>query len=117
MTAACRRSFWIFTNTLFFSAFIAHMSFIVYYILHPSTPSVRHESIKLKDIEFPLDFSFCFPDFERNRFKNYGYLYDQRLFRGDSAFNRTIVGWNGHMENGSTIMSIGGKSQNQNTDY
>ena len=109
MNEAGRRSFWILTNTLFLSAFIAHMSFIVYYILHPSTPSVKHESNKLKDIEFPLDFSICFHDFESNRFENYGYLYDQRLFRGDSKFNKTIVGWNGHRENGSTIMSIGGK--------
>ena len=46
---------------------------------------------------------------ESNRYKKYGYLYDQRLFRGDSAFNETIVGWNGHMENGSTMMPVGGK--------
>ena len=108
--AEVRREFWIFTNSVFLIAFIAHMSFILYYILHPSTPSVRHGSKRLKDIKFPLDFSICFYDYERNRFKNYGYLYDQRLFRGDSAFNKTIVGWNGHRENGSTIMSIGGKS-------
>ena len=58
------------------------MSFIMYYIVNPSASSVRHDSKKLKDIEFPLDFSICFNDYESNRYKNMDIFMIKDYFEG-----------------------------------
>ena len=98
----------ILTNIVFLIAFITHVSFIFYHITFPSTPSVRQEMKKLKDITFPVVFNFCFNECDNDRYQKYGYLYDQRLFKGDSAYNKNLYGWNGHTKNGSTLMPIKG---------
>ena len=98
-----RKRFIIMTNIVFLLAFITHISFLFYNMLNPSTPSVRQENKKLKDIEFPIVFNFCFNDYAANRYEKYGYSYDQRLFRGRSAYNKTLLGWNGHTADGSTF--------------
>ena len=69
----------------------------------------------LKDIKFPLSFRICLNDlydseeytdkeFENlNKFKKFGYASGHTFYRGQSMFNESLVGWNGHTEDGETI--------------
>ena len=85
-----------------------HVSFILYYNLYPDVPSIKVYSKSMKNMYFPICFKICFNEKGRDRFERLGYLYDQRFFRGENVFNRSIVGWLGHTRNGSTFNDFEG---------
>ena len=70
----------------------------------------------LQDIEFPLSFRICLDDIydiekdmnKLERYKKFGYSSGHNFYRGQSMFNETNVGWNGHTENGGTLGSTEG---------
>ena len=64
------------------------------------------------DVDMPLSFIFCLRNtnasLENEKYKNAGYKNIQKFFSGTSMYNESVVGWLGHMENGSTYYSVDG---------
>ena len=65
------------------------------------------------DVDMPFSFIFCLrninSEFENEKFKKAGYQSIYKFFSGTSIYNESVVGWLGHMENGSTNDSLEGK--------
>ena len=65
------------------------------------------------DVNMPLSFIFCLRNtntvLEGKKYKEAGYDNVFRFFSGTSMFNESVVGWLGHMENGSTFDSLKGR--------
>ena len=65
------------------------------------------------DVDMPLSFIFCLRDtsseFENEKYKKAGYISILQFFSGTSMFNDSVVGWLGHIENGSTYDSLESK--------
>ena len=101
----------LFLNIALMIACTVHVTNILKGSLFPELPNVKHYENDLKIIEFPVTFKFCFMASDTNRerrnwiFKKYGYKTIVQFFRGQSKFDKTLVGWNGHTENGTTMTS------------
>ena len=58
----------------------------------------------------PLSFIFCLRNInsklENEKYKEAGYKSIYKFFSGTSIYNESVVGWLGHMENGSTDDSL-----------
>ena len=92
-------------------AFVVHFSTIAYELKHPKHPSIRIRKTDLRNIDFPVIFKFCVGDVKNEeRFQKLGYVDRYHVFLGSSKFNRSLVGWNGHTQNFSTLMSVRGKT-------
>ena len=64
----------------------------------------------LRNINFPVVFKFCVGNGENNeKFQRLGYADRYDVFLGNSMFNNSLVGWNGHTNNFSTLMPVKGK--------
>ena len=77
---------------------------------NPEIPQIEIIEEDLSDIPFPVSFRICV-DEESDKIKSYGYNDSFGFFLGTSKFNKSIVGWNGHYSNGSTIGSVKGLDQ------
>ena len=42
------------------------------------------------------------------RYKQFGYSSSYGFYRGQSLYNQSLVGWNGHTEDGETLGTIEG---------
>ena len=91
-----------------------HICFISYNILYPELPVIKEYKQDLKDIEFPISFLFCADENgkKNNIYQKYGYKDVYDYFEGKSIFNNSIIGWSGHMKNGSTFDSAEGTQNN-----
>ena len=101
---------------LFLLIFFVHVSFIGYYTVHPELPSIEKHIVDFKDIEFPFIFRLCATEKinKDERYRKIGYKNVYDFFLGESMYNESNYGWNGHQENGSTIKGIGGIYVNAN---
>ena len=81
-----------------------------YYILFPDWPEIKITNKDLKDIEFPLSFRICVSEIDNSyeRYTDHGYTHDFAFFNGESSYNSSLIGWNGHTQNGSTIGPLRG---------
>ena len=75
-------------------------------------PDIRVERKDLKEIEFPLAFKLC-EDQGSNQdnienYRKFGYNNSRGFFRGESMFNKSLWGWNGHTRNNSIIGTVKG---------
>ncbi len=65
------------------------------------------------EVDMPLAFVFCLRNtnttLENEKYQKTGYNSIYRFFSGTSMFDETLVGWLGHMKNGSTYDSLDGK--------
>ena len=79
-------------------------------MFNPELPSIKTYKKKFTEIEFPLVFRICANEIEDSteRYKEYGYRFDYSYFIGQSIYNRSLIGWNGHTKEGGTIASIEG---------
>ena len=95
-------------------AFVVHFSTIAYELKHPKHPSIRIRKTDLRNIDFPVIFKFCVGGdvTSKGRVQKLGYVDRYHVFIGSSMFNRSLVGWNGHTQNSSTLMSVRGKGIN-----
>ena len=82
---------------------IIHASVNFYNFLNPENPSVKHYRKQLKDIEFPVIFKICYEFSDDRIFRKYGYYDVEDFFGGISGWNHSIIGWNGHTKNGTTM--------------
>ena len=105
----------IFNIVLIFSCVI-HVMFIFYTNSNPAIPEIILHNKNIMDVNMPLSFIFCLrntnTELEEKKYREAGYDSYLRFFAGTSMFNESVVGWLGHMENGSTFNSFDGKSVN-----
>ena len=89
-----------------------HIIIVIYYEFNPKLPIIERIEKDLHNIEFPLSFRFCVFDEKNylNRYNQFGYANAPDFFTGQSKFNRSIVGWGGHTEDGYTLASVEGNS-------
>ena len=79
--------------------------------LNPDMPSTKIITKNLKDVNFPIIFKLCALKFKNDPYEHYkkvGYEDMLDFFKGKSMYNKSVIGWNGFHENGSTIGSVEG---------
>ena len=79
--------------------------------MFPGNPNLRVERKNLQDIGFPLAFKLCVDPDTNYSFANYrkfGYMGSYYFFRGESMFNESLRGWNGHTRNNSILGTVKG---------
>ena len=97
-------------NIVFLFVFVLHFSKIAYDLKYPQYPSVKIRKTDIRNIHFPVRFKFCVRDLRsKENFNKLGYVDDYHAFLGISMFNRSLVGWNGHTKDFSTLMPVRGK--------
>ena len=86
--------------------------FIFYTNSNPKIPEIILHNKNIMDVNMPLSFIFCLrytnTELEGKKYMDAGYGSIYRFFSGTSMFNESVVGWLGHMENGSTYKSLEG---------
>ena len=91
----------------------AHILSIYKQSVDPPLPNVKHYEQNLNRIEFPLIFKFCFLHRELVYFlKDLGYDGILNFYHGQSRYNSSLYGWNGHTLNGRTKGSVKSKMNN-----
>ena len=92
---------------------IIHVIFIFYNNLYPRIPEIIIQNKNIMDVNMPLSFIFCLKntntELEEKKYREAGYDTVFRFYSGTSMFNESVVGWLGHMENGSTYNSLEGR--------
>ena len=48
-------------------------------------------------------------DNSTERYTNLGYKNDYDFYLGRSVYNKSLFGWNGHLQNGSTVGTVEGE--------
>ena len=97
-------------NISFLLIFIIHIFTIGYNLKHPDYPEVRTRFEDLKNVDFPVSFKMCLTEHVNatERYKRIGYLDEIHFFWGRSRFNRSLIGWKGHTEEGLAYGSMEG---------
>ena len=94
-------------NIVFLIICSIHLIAIFYNNLNAAIPQIILRNKKIMDVNMPLSFIFCLSntnsEFEDKKYQIAGYDSIYRFFSGTSMFNESIVGWHGHMENGSSL--------------
>ena len=100
----------LFINVILLAICIINSSQVIYRLLNPELPSIQVYETNLADIEFPLSFEICLEELNESeeRYKKFGYQNFGYFYFGVSQFNYSLVGWNGHTEDGGTIASTEG---------
>ena len=90
-------------NLVFTVMCLCHVSFTLYNAVNPPRPEIKVYDKALEDVPFPILFKFCGKEIHNRsgRFKKYGYEDEVSFYEGTSKFSKNIIGWNGHLENGS----------------
>ena len=100
-------------NLIFAIACLLHVTIALYKKMYPTHPEIKVYEKELKEVSFPILFKICGKELNNSsrRFINLGYANERDFYRGFSKFSKdyTIVGWNGHRENGSTIGPLTGQ--------
>ena len=92
-------------NFIFIFICCMHLIYITIITFSPSNQEVTMRRKNLKDFDqFPFRFCICVNELVNDsaKFQNVGYEMYTRYYYGQSRFNKSIIGWHGHMENGST---------------
>ena len=79
--------------------------------MFPGNPNIRVERKDLQEIKFPLAFKLCVDPDNNDSIVNYrkfGYQSSYNFFRGESMFNESLRGWNGHTKNHSILGTVKG---------
>ena len=107
-------SFLLIVNVVFMIAFLIHMFFIAYSMIHPDTPTIKIYEKSLNEIEFPLSIKLCASEDRESdvmRHNTSGYERNFNFFLGQSMFNKSLIGWSGHTQDGSFLGSVKGKNK------
>ena len=76
--------------------------------MFPQNPNIRIERKHVEEIKFPLAFKLCVDTEKKDIVKSnrkFGYT---DFFQGQSRFNKSIRGWNGHTRNNSNLGTVKG---------
>ena len=86
------------------TALLVQMWSVLGAFIHPTLTNTSQREVALSDISFPLGLSICIiPGFSRVALLEAGYRNIGQYFRGNSRFNRSILGWGGHTAAGGTV--------------
>ena len=100
-------------NIVLIISCVVHVIFIFYNNSNPANPEIIIENKNISDVSMPLSFIFCLSNkndkSENEKYQKAGYQSSYRFFSGTSLYNESVVGWLGHLENGSTYDSLEGK--------
>ena len=102
----------IFINFFFLVVFLVHVSFIAFNLKNPEYPSIKVYQKNLEDLGYyPISIKLCAKQNAsvKNMFRKFGYSHDYKFFIGESLYNTSIKGWNGHTEDGNTLTSLNGE--------
>ena len=85
-------------------------------MLYPDVPEIVVNMKNLNELEFPIVFRICAFDIDDpdKRYTKVGYKDSWNFYLGQSVFNDSVYGWNGHQKNGSTLGTVEGKNCNVN---
>ena len=99
-------------NVVFTIMCVSHVSITLYNAVNPNRPEIKVYDKALKDVPFPILFKLCGKEIQNSsrRFKEYGYKNERDFYSGKSKFSKSLVGWNGHTENGSTLETVKGNA-------
>ena len=110
------RNFTCILHIVFIIICFIHLIFIFYNNSNPAIPEIIIHNKNIMDLDMPLSFIFCLsntnPELEDEKYKKAGYMNIRKFFSGTSMYNESVVGWLGHMKNGSTFDSLDGKWHN-----
>ena len=99
-------------NIVLIISCVVHVIFIIYNNSNPAIPEITVENKNILDVNMPLSFIFCLRNkndkSENEKYQKAGYQSSYRFFSGTSMYNQSVVGWHGHMNNGSTYDSLEG---------
>ena len=102
----------ILINLFFFGVFLVHVSFIAFNLKNPANPSIKVYKKNLEELGYyPISMKLCAKQNTsvENVFRKFGYSHDYKFFIGESLYNESIKGWNGHTKNESTLTSLNGE--------
>ena len=72
--------------------------------IHPTLTNTSQREVNLRDTSFPLALRICvIPGFKREALVEAGYKNLGQYFKGQSRFNRSILGWGGHTAAGGSV--------------
>ena len=104
-----RKLFYL-VNLIFTLLCLLHVTSTLYFSINPTHPETE---VYDRDVHFPILLKICGREVRDSsrRFITLGYANDVEFYGGISKFskNQTIVGWNGHTENGTTIGPLAGE--------
>ena len=94
----------ILLHTVCLIAFTAQMVILAVNQISPSETVSHLEEINLDSIDFPILFKICIkPAFHTSELYEAGYKNIWYYFIGQSRFNKSVFGWGGHTDNGTSI--------------
>ena len=109
----------IYINLFFFVVFLVHVSFIAINLKSPQYPSIKVYKKNLEKLGYyPISIELCAgatkPESSSMKsYRKFGYSHDYSFFMGQSEYNESIKGWNGHTRNATTITSLNGRCKNK----
>ena len=89
---------------------IFNIGFIINNNVNPELPVLSVHQKNIKDIEFPLSFLICIDQIvnDTTKYREVGYNNVYRFYIGESRHNESVIGWRGHMINGSKYNTVEG---------
>ena len=106
---SCKEILLITMKSILPIACVVHIGFIGYNIVYPDIPSIHVYDKQLSEIDFPISFRVCAHESNKSKeYKKYGYYGKGEFFSGKSMYNKSLIGWAGHSENGSTLSTFKG---------
>ena len=89
---------------------IFNVGYIINNNVNPELPVLSVYEKNLQDVEFPLSCLICIDQLvnDTTKYREVGYSNVYRFYIGESMHNESVIGWRGHMRNGSIYKSVEG---------
>ena len=105
------RQSWVLIYAMCLVAFLYQLGTLIYSYANPNQTITKIEKKNLNEMKFPVIFKICIkPGFDTEELLRTGYKQAARYFVGESRYNKTLVGWAGHTEEGGIIGDVEGKN-------
>ena len=101
----------ILINVILTIVFTIHVLVMAHQMFNPEVLSMKTYKKHFTEVEFPLVFRICAYEIQNTtvKFQKYGYKNDFWYYNGQSMYNSSLFGWNGHTKDGKTIASYEGR--------
>ena len=104
---------WVLVHSFCFLALAIHVIIIARNLLNPLHPHTYIKEESLQNVEFPVSFKICFkPAFKDDELLAVGYKNSWGYLTGVSHYNKSVVGWAGHRQDGGIISNVTGTPEN-----
>ena len=100
---------WVLVHSLCFLALAIHVMIIGRNLLYPLHPHTYIKEESLQNVAFPVIFKICFkPAFKDDELLSVGYKNSWGYLTGVSLYNKSVVGWAGHRQDGGIVSNVTG---------